>query len=300
MRYRRPMTTGLLLLLWACAGCRLPHNDGPVPQSLIDSRRLSQEGALAMERGQWPQGESLLSQAVTRCPVDPEARRHYAEALWHRGAQQEALAQMEAACRLTPEDAGLHARIAEMHLVMHQLDAARARVTQALELDPKLATAWAIRARVSYAAGQPREALAEYHRALGYAPDDRQVLLETAVLYRELNESPRALVTLHSLCDTYSPGEEPQQVLYLLGLTYLDLGRHEDAAGSLALAIKRGPATAEMLCRYGEAQAGLGRAEEALAAVREALALDPSHPASQDLFHRLASAGQQAGGPVQR
>src|SRR3972149_5732410 len=64
-----PLTYSLL------AGCRLAGREGPVSQSLAESRKLSREGVAAMERGQQQQAESLLAQAVQVCPADPEARR---------------------------------------------------------------------------------------------------------------------------------------------------------------------------------------------------------------------------------
>ena len=102
-----------------------------MPQSLTDCRRLSQQGVIALERGEQPKAETLLAQAVAACPVDAEARRHYAEALWRRGAQQEAIAQLEEAGRLAGEDASLWARLAEMHLASGQPDLARQNAEQA-------------------------------------------------------------------------------------------------------------------------------------------------------------------------
>ena len=225
MRYTGLRISVVVLLALLSAGCRLPGREGPVPQSLTDCRRLSQQGVAALDRGEQPKAEALLAQAVAACPVDAEARRHYAESLWRRGARQDAIAQLEEAGRLAGEDASLWARLAEMHLDNGQPELARQDAEQALKLDPKLPTAWAIRGGVHRAAGQPHEALADYLRALSYAPNDRAILQEIAELHRQLNQPERALQTLQTLADTYSPGEEPGQVLYLTGLAYVALGR---------------------------------------------------------------------------
>ena len=87
-----------------------------MPQSLTDCRRLSQKGVAALERGEQPKAETLLAQAVNACPVDAEARRHYAEASGGGARQQEAMTQLEEACRLAGEDASLWARLGEMRL----------------------------------------------------------------------------------------------------------------------------------------------------------------------------------------
>jgi tetratricopeptide (TPR) repeat protein len=206
---------------------------------------------------------------------------------------------MEAASSLAPGDAGLHARIAEMQLAVGHIAAARLRADHALGLDAKLGAAWAVRGRVSRVEGQPQQALAQYHRALGYAPDDRQVLQDIAQLYQELKQPERSLLTLQNLCDTYSPGEEPQWVLYQLGMTYVAVRRYADAADSLTAALGRGPPHPDLLSHLAEVQLALGRSYEAAAAAQQALALDPQHRPSRDVLDRLASA-HSTNGTAQR
>jgi tetratricopeptide (TPR) repeat protein len=303
-----PNTTMRLSLLWIgiaaltallSSGCRIPGHEGPVPQSLADCRRLSQQGVAALDRGDQSKAETLLAQAVTACPVDAEARRRYAESLWRRNARQEAIAQLESAGRLMGEDATLWTRLAEMHLACNQPELAWQDVEQALKYDSKMPGAWAIRGGVHRATGQPREALTDYLRALGYAPNDRAILQEIAALHRQLNQPERAMQTLQTLADTYSPGEEPGQIFYEMGLAYVALGRFDDGAASFTLAIKRGKPTAEMYCRLGEAELLAGRATEAAENARHALALQPQDPASRELLARIEVA-MQPGGTVRK
>ena len=166
-----------------------------------------------------------------------------------------------------------------MYLAGGQLELARQNAERAIDLDPRLPGAWAIRGGVMRAAGQPSEALADDLRALGYAPKDRAILLEVAELYRQENQPERALQTLQTLAETYSPGEEPGQVQDLLGQAYVALGRYDDAVESLSLAVARGKPTPEMLCHLGEAQLLAGNPTEAAAAARQALAIQPQHRA---------------------
>ena len=290
MRYTlSPIHVALVLALLS-AGCRLPGREGPVSQSLTDCRRLSQEGVAALERGEQPRAETLLAQAVTACPVDAEARRHYAESLWSRGARQDAVAQLEEAGRLAGEDALLWARLAEMHLALGQPELAWQNGEKALNLDAKLPSAWAIRGGVLCTAGKPREAMADCLRALGYAPNDRAILREIAELHRELNQPDRALQTLQTLADTYPSGEEPGDVLYLTGLAYLALGSYEDGVDNFSAAVTRGNPTPEMLCRLAEAQLLAGHAAEAGDTVQQALALQPGHQPSRELLDRIETA----------
>jgi tetratricopeptide (TPR) repeat protein len=295
MPYTRSWMNVVALSAFLSAGCQLPGREGPVPQSLAECRRLSQQGIAALDRGRQQDAEALLAKAVAACPVDAEARRHYAEALWRRGARQDAIAQMAEAGRMAGEDATLWARLAEMYLVAGQPDRAKQNAERALEINPKLPGAWAIRGGVICAAGQPRQALPDYLRALGYAPHDRAILQEVAELYRQLNEPQRALQTLQSLAETYSPGEEPGEVLYLMGQAYVALGRYDDGVESFAAAVTRDKPSPDMFCRLGEAELLSGHTNEAAAAARQALTLQPQHQPSRQLLDRIEIAQQPQG-----
>jgi len=282
----------LLLVLALLAGCKLPGADGPVSEQLLTSRHFSQQGVAAMERAQWQQAELILGRAVRACPADPEAHRHYAEALWQRGRREEAVSQLAEAARLVPDDAAVYVRLAEMRLEMGQAGAARLAAEQALDLDPKLPSAWAVHGRVMLASGDQHQALADFHRALGHAPNDRQILSSVAELYSQLGQPQRSLLTLQKLTDTYPPGEEPPQVLYLLGVAYSATGRYDDAVETLSTAMLRDRPTPELLARLAEAQLARGRSDEAATAAREALSLDPTHGASRRILAQVEQARQ--------
>jgi tetratricopeptide (TPR) repeat protein len=258
-----------------------------VPKAVANCRHLQQQGVSAMERGDWQRSEELLNQAVRACPVDADARARYAETLWHRGAAADAIAQLEEAGRLSGDDAVIAIRSGELYLATSQIDSARKAADRALDLDPKSAAAWALRAKALDATGQLRPALADYQRSLGYEPNNAEVLLAVAEIYRRLNQPERALVALHSLIDSHPPGEEPQQLLYLQGLALEALRRYDDAIESYTLANSRGRPSADILCHLAEAELLAGRVGNSQIAVRQALALDPNHASSRALVERL-------------
>jgi len=295
MRYVRSWLIVVPLAALPLCGCRLPGHEGPAPKSLVECRRLSQQGVAALDRGRQQDAEALLAKAVAACPADAEARRHYAESLWRRGAHPEAIAQLEESGRLAGDDALLWTRLAEMYLATGQWELAWKNAERATDLDPRLPGAWAIRGGVLRVSGEPGEALTCYLRALGYSPKDRSILLEVAELYRLGNQPERSLQTLQCLADTYSPGEEPGQVQHLLGQAYVALGRYDDAVESLSLAVTRGKPTPEMFCQLGEAQLLAGSPTEAAAAAQRALALQPRHPPSLALLERIQLAQQPQG-----
>ena len=300
----------LAACLWPTAGCRWAGLRDPVPASLTASRKLSSEGNELLEQKQPEQAEAKLAQAVKICPADCDARRYYAEALWLRNARPEAVTQMEEACRLSP-DSDMRVRLAEMYLDMGHLDEAERNVEQVLNRNLKLAAAWRVHGRVLQfrgdrllAAGNRDQArvvyfqsLADLHRAAGYDPGDRQVIGATAAVYRSLGQPQRALESMQGLVETYSPGEEPQQVLYWTGMDYMALRRYDDAVASLTTALARDRPTPELLYRLGEAQFHSGRSQEAAAALQQALALDPQHAPSRELLTQMA---RQSGARLQR
>jgi tetratricopeptide (TPR) repeat protein len=247
-----------------------------------------------MERKDWKRAETLLARAVQASPGDTDARRNYAEALWHRGARQEALAQLQEARRLLTEDPALAVRTGEMHLALGQISSAGQMVDDALRMDPKSAAAWALRGRVAAATGQTRSALADYQRALGYAPQDRDISILVAEAYRQLNEPERALATLQSVAESYSPGEEPQQVLVLEGLALTALARYDDASRALTRAAQRDRPTPDILCRLAEAEWLSGQVANAQTTLQRSLALDPDHAGSRALAAQIAMAYQSA------
>ena len=118
---------------------------------------------------------------------------------------------------------------------------------------------------------------------------------ETAAVYRSLGQPQRALESMQSLVETYSPGEEPQQVLYWTGLDYMALRRYDDAVASLTAAVSRDRPTPELFYQPGRAQYRSGRSQEAAAALQQALAIDPQHAPSRQLLGEIQVA--QQGGP---
>jgi len=88
-----------------------------------------------------------------------------------------------------------------------------------------------------------------------------------------LNQPQRALATLHTLSDTYSPGEEPPELLSSIGLACIALERRDEGA--------------DVFYRLGESHRLAGRPQEAAAAARQALALDPRHQPSRELLGNL-------------
>ena len=174
-------------------------------------------------------------------------------------ARPEAAAQLEEACRLNP-DCDLRVRLAEMYLDMGRTNDALHCVDQALKKNLRLAAAWRVRGRAFRAVGDEPWLPAIATRPARLCPGpERPAPRGRLRCHRPSNDrrnggrlsrpGPAATgVGNHAgLAETYSPDEEPQQVLYLTGLDYMALQRYDDAAASLSTAMTRGRPTSELL-----------------------------------------------------
>ena len=287
-------------VLGCLTGCRILSTQGPVSRSVATCRQFTQQGRSALDRGEWERAESLFARAVESCPSDTEARRNYAETLWHRGAGDQAIAQLVEAWKSEAHDPAMAVRAGEMYLATGQSAAARHAAEEAIALDPRSAAAWALRGRTAQAEGNARAALADFQRSLGFASDNPAVLLNMAEAYRQLGQPDRALASLDSLLDRYGPGEETQQALYLKGLALSALGRNLEACDSYRLALQRGRPTAELYFRLGQSELAAGSAPQARAAIEQALALEPGHRPSHALAGRLEIAARPPAEPLVR
>ena len=258
-----------------------------MPDSIARCRELSRDGVAAMERAEWDRARTLLEEAVDTSQTDIDARRHLAEALWETGAEREAAVQLEAAVKLDPRHAPTVVRAGEMLLRIGTVDRALRRAEEAIALDPTLAAGWALRGRVFRHQGKRQRALADLQQALRYAPHRADVLQEVAEVQYALERPQRSLTTLHHLLDIYPPGEEPQQALWLEGLTYAALGRHADAVTSLYAASQRAAPRADLLYQLAVAEKAAGRFDAAANTARQALALDVGHQSSRRLLAQL-------------
>lgn len=279
---------GLAVIVGA-GGCRAFRCQKVSDESIAEARQLSLQGMSARQRGRWEQAETLYAEAVLKCPSDERARCGYAESLWQRGAQTEAVAHMEEAVRLSGHDPERMVQLGEMYLARGELARAGQQAERAVAANGQLAGAWALRGKVLAAQGSRTDALASFHRALKLQSQYPEVQLALAEIYNEQNRPQRALATLQSLADSFPPDQVPVDVLIHQGFALRQLGRHADAARSLAQAADRGSPSADLLYELGRTQLSAGDASAARLAIAAALERDPSHNGAQALRDELAT-----------
>ncbi|NOZ38835.1 MAG: tetratricopeptide repeat protein [Planctomycetes bacterium] len=287
-------------LLTSTGGCRSMGKKKIVPESLATCRELAQNGVTAMELGEWEKARTVLDEAVTTSPTDAEARRLLAQTLWQTHSRREAVVHMEAAVQLDPRHAPTVVRAGEMLLEIGVVDRAEQRAEQAIALDSTLAGGWALRGRVERQRGNSKRALADLQQALRFAPHQTDVLLQVAEVQYELGRPQRSLSTLHRLLDVYPPGEEPQQALWLEGLAYGAMERHQDAVESLAAASQRANPPTNLLYQLARAEQSAGQTASAANTARRVLAVDQQHEPSKLLLAQLQGIADPGKGDVIR
>lgn len=299
-RYRLPapcyaLTAVLVAGSVLPAGCRVFRGHKVSDECIAAARQLSLQGIDAQQRGQWDRAEMLFAAAILKCPSDERARCGYAESLWQRGAQADAISHMEEAVRLSGDDPERLVRLGQMYRTRGDLAQAARMAQRAIVTDTQSAAAWALRGDVQQAQGQRGEALASYHRALSYEPSLPAVQLAIADIYAQENRPQRALATLQSLAASFAPGKVPADVLFREGLALRALGRHQDSVRALAKSADQTNPPPEVLYELARSQLLADDAPAARHTVALALRAFPRHVGCLALAEEL---GASEGGVI--
>lgn len=282
-------TMSLVAIMVGTTGCTMMRNRKPTPAYLTQAKQFWYKGVSALEMGKVDEAENLLRKAAEATPDDADTQSHLAEALWQRGSHAEALTCAEAACRFEPANARAAIRAGEMRLAEGDAETATQWAHTAIGLAGRSPEAWALRGRSQLRLGNTDQALADMQQSLRYAPNDTELLIDVAMLYRAREDHQRCLTTLHHLLDCHPPGEAPVEALALAGETYLAINRPQAAAENLRLAANRGNGGADFYYRLAEAEAACGHHDKARMGAERALAADANHLPAQQLMTRLAA-----------
>ena len=173
------------------------------------------------------------------------------------------------------ETARLHRRLASaLDGEGKSYQEALARLTRAMEVDPKSAEATANRGETYRLMGRYEEALTDLTRAIDLDPKYAWAMSSRGETYRRMNRYEEALTDLTRAIDldpkyTWAIGSR--------GSTYRLMGRYEEALTDLTRAIDLDPKSAWNSANRGETYRLMGRYEEALTDLTRAIDLDPKY-----------------------
>jgi tetratricopeptide (TPR) repeat protein len=154
-----------------------------------------------------------------------------------------------------------------------EVDQLMASLDQALERNPRDATALRNRAKAWEAKGEADRALADYEAAIRLAPDDPAAFRGRGGLWRRLGDFDRALLDLdRAVRFTFADAENYCD----RGLVWNQKGDHDRAIADFSHALKLDPRRACAYVGRGLALLGKGESARARADFNEATLIDPN------------------------
>ena len=269
---------------------------GPVSQDVMIARQLSQQGMDAIHRGRYEDAEQKFASALEHCPSQVHSRYQLANCLWKRGAQHEAIEQLEAAVKLMgSEDVEMLVELGYMHANVGRLDLALQRAESAVAMAPECPEAWQLYGDVQREVGQWQSALASYQRALSYDRDNIEALLACAHVYEKLQRPARTLSTVNHLEAMIPTQHRPEEMLTMKSEALVKLQRYDEVLSYWANVSQDRDLSTDALAQMASAQAAAGDEVAAQETIR--LALRAAPPAEQAhlrrLMNRLANRSDQ-------
>nr|WP_244190634.1 tetratricopeptide repeat protein [Streptomyces caeruleatus] len=231
-------------------------------------------------------GAPVQGDARQATPADPgwsvtldpavAARAYRTRALAHdlAGDQNAAVADLDRALELTPDDARGLALRGEYHRVLERHDEAIRDLDRALALNPADAFAAASRGATRLSRQQLDEALADLDRAVELKPDYPWALVRRARVHRGLGDPDRQLADLDR---AVAADPDWAWVRCERGDALRGVGRDTEALADYDHALVLEPGYDSARASRGASLANLGRHEEALAELDQVLERRPSY-----------------------
>lgn len=288
------ITQTLLLAVFAfsiasCAGCRIWHRGGGVSSaSTIASRQYVQQAVESIQQNDATDASQKLELALETNPENAEARAMYADMLWKQGRHLEAIAEMEKSVRNSEAVPDWHVKLAWMYFEEKDLSNAALWVEKGLKRDPTIADGWLLRGKIDEARGKNREAIAAYHQAIYYNPEDYRASVMLANVYLKAREPQRALETIQGTAAKFAPNQEPVEVVYAEGMALFELQRFESASVQFAAAASKNPKNPHFLEMLAESQYRAGQYDSALQTAQSGLRAFPASEPCREILTQLS------------
>ncbi|MEE7546610.1 tetratricopeptide repeat protein, partial [Xanthomonas sp. Kuri4-1] len=213
-------------------------------------RRHAADEAVALAR-EWVAAEGM----------EPRAHRWLGMALQQQGRLDEALASIDAALTLTPEDADLHLQRAGLLLATRDLAAAGASLSRSTALDPNQFNAYLMQAHLAVARGDLDEAERLSRTAARLADDHPQLQVVDGAIALRRGQADRALVLLSRAAEQLP--DDPR-VLFSLGFAYLQNEHYAFAERAFQRVIELNPPGTALRAFVAQLAQRQGRLDDAL------------------------------------
>jgi tetratricopeptide (TPR) repeat protein len=258
--------------LWLGIGICLINNSGcqsfhPFAQKTRDSIRSASQwacgGMEAVQKGRLDQAKGFFSKAAEENPNDFRVRANLARTLYQSGEKQQAIGHMQQAVELSRGDSRMQVELGEMYLDAGQWIPARRQAQVAIETNHRFAPAWALRGKTEKAKGNYDQALADFQKALGYAPDMTSVQMQIVDTYQKMGQPLLALSAVEQVLNSHSFDQQPEEAIVAKGVALINLDLLSPAIELLETASRRDKASSEVFVRLGQAQLLAGQTSQA-------------------------------------
>ena len=227
-------------------------------------------------------------------PENPQAHRLLASALRVNGDHEAALASIDHAIALAPEQASLHLERAGLLMGGRRLDEAQQALAQASGLDPNQFEAHVLQAQLALGRGDLGAAEQHNRLAARIAPDHAEVAAVDGMLALRRGDPAKALSILSQAAEA---DPENLQVRYALGFAYLEQGHLAFAEQAFRGVLEKTPDAAGLRGLVSSLVGKQGNPGQAAAELVPLL----DNPASDTLALRMIAGGleMQANRPEQ-
>jgi protein O-GlcNAc transferase len=226
---------------------------------------------IAAQEGDLAQAESLFRRVIALRPNYPEGHNNLGALLQQQGRLDEAIAAHQRAIALRPDYAAAHLHLGNVFKRQGKRDAASAAYRHAVRVKPDLAEAHNNLGVVLQNQGKFAEALDAYDRAIKLRPGDIEAAYNRAVALQQHGRRDEAESAYRDILR-----QSPNRFVYLnLGSLLQEQGRADEALAAIDAALALDPSYAEGHFNRGILLAQQGRLDEAIDAYQKAVRLRP-------------------------
>lgn len=234
-----------------------------------------------------------FAQAVSVCPPNRQLRLAHAQAQLLSGQLKEALQTIEQQLAALPGDAQALKLKADVLYLLGQVSEAIEVAKNAVALDPQSIDARYALGRMLYHAGRFEESAQVFEAILRQQPGHYRAHDNLALCYQALGRDRDAeRQFLQTLQLVYKDHPEYDVVYANFAEFYLQRGHSEKAFQLAAEASRRNPSNARNLYLTGKALWKLGKLEQSIRWLEQAVKLDPDY---QEAWYLLAAAWRKQG-----
>ena len=250
----------ITLLAAVTIGCKQRHSDF---DTLTDSEKLE-----------------VLDIRLERHPKDDEALADRAMVLFNLGRNKEALADINKAVELKPDNVDYRLRQADLYFANGDVENSYKTLSEAEKLAPESNEVQLKMGEVTFYSRDYDRSMLCLSKVTEREPDNRTALFMKGFIYKEMGDTASAVTLLRKVCDLY-PDYEP--AFEELGVLY---STHHDplAIEYLNTALRLEPSNTNVLYALAMFSQESGDMEQSESFYRQILSVNP---ASADAWHNL-------------